>query len=90
MDREKKIEVLRRANAQLRQENMELKGKLKISESANERLSSALEELKEVKVRWGKALGDLEKQRIEYSNLIDDLKKLKRVKIGFDELNERQ
>ena len=89
MNNKKKIETIRRRNADLNKQLEEMKFKIDFDSSLNmkgyEHAKELISELEPIKLKWNKELIELENKKNEYCNLIDDLNKIKKTMydIGF-------
>ena len=80
MSIEKKIEILRKRNMELQEENDQLKKQIKEIKSLGEKYI----ELDELKKKWESEIYKMNQLRSQYSSLIDNLKLLSSVKEKID------
>lgn len=80
MSIEKKIEILRKRNMELQEENDQLKKQIKEIKSLEEKYI----ELDELKKKWESEIYKMNQLRSQYSSLIDNLKLLSSVKEKID------
>jgi len=85
MNQGKTIELLRKRNTKLQEENEDLIKQLEKEKSNNEKVSATFQELEKLKNEWSKQIEAIKEQRKQYADLISELKKLKQVKITFEE-----
>lgn len=80
-----KIEILRKRNSNLQEENEKIKKQLEAEKKNSEKLSTILHDIENIKNEWEKELQIIKEQRKQYTNLITDLKSLQKVKNVLDE-----
>lgn len=85
MNQGKTIELLRKRNTKLQEENENLIKQLEKEKSNNEKVSATFQELEKLKNEWNKQIEAIKEQRKQYADLISELKKLKQVKVTFEE-----
>lgn len=76
MNLEKTIEILRKRNAKLQEENDNLKQQISEINNSSEIVSIKLKDLEDLKNKWNHEIELLQKQRKHYVTLITDIKKL--------------
>lgn len=82
MDIDKKIEMLRKRNAMLQEENESLRAQISQQNQGEDRYKKLCEQLEDLKARWEKEVSEIRSQRIKYEALIGDVKKAKDVLVG--------
>lgn len=82
MDIDKKIEMLRKRNAMLQEENEALKAQLSQQNQDKNRYKELCEQLENLKARWEKEVAEIKSQRVKYKALIGDVKKVKDILVG--------
>lgn len=82
MDIDKKIEMLRKRNAMLQEENEALKAQLSQQNQGEDRYKNLCEQLEDLKARWENEVSEIRSQRIKYEALIGDVKKVKDILVG--------
>lgn len=85
MDIDKKMEMLRKRNAKLQEENETLKAQLSQQSNDKDRYKKLCEQLEDLKARWGKEVSEIKSQRIKYEAMIGDVKKVKDVLVGTND-----
>lgn len=85
MNQGKTIELLRKRNTKLQEENENLTKQLEKAKSSNEKVSATFKELEKLKNEWNKQIEAIKEQRQQYADLISEVKKLKQVKVTFGE-----
>ena len=86
MDIDKKMEMLRKRNAKLQEENVTLKAQLSQQSNDKDRYKKLCEQLGDLKARWEKEVSEIKSQRIKYEAMIGDVKKVKDVLVGTNDL----
>lgn len=84
MNQEKTIEVLKKRNAKLQEENAKLKKQLNVMQDGNDKVSAMLKELEGLRSEWITQIEKLKEHRKQYSKLISDAKRLSRMKEEFE------
>lgn len=79
MDVNKKIELLRRRNALLLEENQALKEQISRQSSNEDRHSHLLEQLEILKEKWEQEIAGVKELKMRYETLIGKVKKTKDV-----------
>lgn len=79
MDVNKKIELLRRRNALLLEENQALKEQISRQNSNEDRHSHLLEQLEILKEKWEQEIAGVKELKMRYEALIGKVKKTKDV-----------
>ena len=74
-----KIEILRKRNSNLQEDNEKIKIQLAAEKKNSEKLSTTLHDLEDLKNKWQKELQIIKEQRKQYAELISDLKYLQKV-----------
>ena len=97
MDIDKKMEMLRKRNAKLQEENETLKAQLSQQSNDKDRYKKLCEQLEDLKARWEKELceqledlkarwekevADIKDLKIKYETIISDIKKAKDILMG--------
>ena len=84
MNQEKNIEVLRKRNTQLQEENAKLREQVKNIQKNDDRVTIELEKIEKLKDEWHKQIEAIKEQRKKYAELMTELRKLKKVKDAFE------
>lgn len=82
MDLEKRVELLRKRNMELQEENDGLKKEILRYTDDKNRYMELCNRLEELKARWEKEVSEIKSQRIKYEAMINDVKKVKDVLVG--------
>lgn len=82
MDINKTVELLRKRNATLQEENDRLKAQLQQQSDSDERYQKLREQLEELKDKWKEEISEMQKQRAQYAVLINDVKKARDILMG--------
>lgn len=85
MDIDKKIEMLRKRNASLQEENEYLKAQIMQQSKDENRYKKLCEQLEDLKARWEKEVSEIKSQRIKYEAMISDVKKVKDMLVGTND-----
>lgn len=80
-----KIEILRKRNSNLQAEIEKLKEQLEIEKKNNEKISTTLHDLENLKNEWERELQTIKEQREQYTELICNLQSLQKVKNVLEE-----
>ena len=87
MDRFKKINMIRKRNAELTKQLEDIRFKLEFDSQLNmegyKRAKDLIEDLEKIKKDWLIALNDIDNKRMEYSYLINDLQSIKNIMINM-------
>lgn len=86
MDIDKKMEMLRKRNVKLQEENETLKAQLSQQSNDKDRYKKLCERLEDLKARWEKEVSEIKSQRIKYEAMISDVKKVKDMLVGTNDL----
>ena len=78
MNQEKNIEILRKRNVKLQEEQ------LKNIQSSNDRMTTELEKIEKLKDEWYEQIEAIKEHRKKYAELMTELRKLKKVKKAFE------
>ena len=82
MDIDKKMEMLRKRNALLQEENEHLKSQISKQSDDKNRYAALCEQLETLKDRWKKEIDALTALKIKYESMIVDVKKVKDILVG--------
>lgn len=82
MDINKTVELLRKRNAALQEENDRLKAQLQQQSDSDERYQKLRNQLEELKDKWKEEIAEMQKQRAQYAVLINDVKRARDILIG--------
>ena len=77
MDLEKRLELLRKRNMELQEENDGLKKKILRYTDEKVRYTELCGKLEELKKEWENEITEIKNQRVQYSSLLSDIKKIK-------------
>lgn len=80
------MEMLRKRNVKLQEENETLKAQLSQQSNDKDRYKKLCERLEDLKARWEKEVSEIKSQRIKYEAMISDVKKVKDMLVGTNDL----
>ena len=82
MDLEKRVELLRKRNMELQEENDELKKEILRCTDEKNRYLKLCDRLEELRKEWEKEIVEIKRQRVQYASLLSDIKKIKSSLMG--------
>ena len=82
MDIDKKIEMLRKRNASLQEENEYLKAQIMQQSKDENRYAELCDRLEVLRDNWEKEIAEIKSLRMKYESMIGDVKKVKDVLMG--------
>lgn len=82
MDLEKRVELLRKRNIELQEENDGLKKEILRYTDEKVRYTELCGKLEKLKKEWENEIAEIKKQRIQYSSLLSDIKKIRSSLLG--------
>lgn len=82
MDIDKKIEMLRKRNASLQEENEYLKAQIMQQSKDENRYVELCDRLEVLRDNWEKEIAEIQSLRMKYEAMIGDVKKVKDVLMG--------
>ena len=82
MDIDKKIEMLRKRNALLQEENEYLKSQIMQQSKDENRYAELCDRLEVLRDNWKKEIAEIKSLRMKYEAMVGDVKKVKDVLMG--------
>lgn len=82
MDLEKRVELLRKRNIELQEENDGLKKEILRYTDEKVRYTELCGKLEKLKKEWENEIVEIKKQRTQYSSLLSDIKKIRSSLLG--------
>ena len=82
MDIDKKIEMLRKRNASLQEENEYLKSQIMQQSKDENRYAELCDRLEVLRDNWKKEIAEIKSLRMKYEAMVGDVKKVKDVLMG--------
>ena len=82
MDIDKKMEMLRKRNAKLQEENETLKAQLSQQSKDENRYAELCDRIEVLKDNWKKEIAEIQSLKMKYEAMIGDVKKVKDVLMG--------
>ena len=82
MDIDKKIEMLRKRNASLQEENDYLKAHIMQQNKDENRYAELCDRIEVLKDNWKKEIAEIQSLKMKYEAMIGDVKKVKDVLMG--------
>lgn len=82
MDIDKKIEMLRKRNASLQEENEYLKAQIMQQSKDENRYGELCDRLEVLRDNWKKEIAEIKSLRMKYEAMVGDVKKVKDVLMG--------
>ena len=82
MDIDKKIEMLRKRNASLQEENEYLKAQIMQQSKDENRYTELCDQLEVLRDNWEKEITEIKSLRMKYEAMVGDVKKVKDVLVG--------
>ncbi len=82
MDIDKKIEMLRKRNAKLQEENEYLKAQIMQQSKDENRYTELCDQLEVLRDNWEKEIAEIKSLRMKYEAMVGDVKKVKDVLMG--------
>ena len=82
MDIDKKIEMLRKRNASLQEENEYLKAQIMQQSKDENRYTELCDQLEVLRDNWEKEITEIKSLRMKYEAMVGDVKKVKDVLMG--------
>lgn len=82
MDIDKKIEMLRKRNASLQEENEYLKAQIMQQSKDENRYVELCDRLEVLRDNWKKEIAEIKSLRMKYEAMVGDVKKVKDVLMG--------
>ena len=82
MDLEKRVELLRKRNIELQEENDGLKKEILRYTDEKVRYTELCDKLEKLRKEWENEIAEIKKQRIQYSSLLSDIKKIRSSLLG--------
>lgn len=85
MDIDKKIEMLRKRNASLQEENEYLKAQIMQQSKDENRYTELCDQLEVLRDNWEKEIAEIKSLRMKYEAMVGDVKKVKDVLMGTND-----
>lgn len=82
MDLEKRVELLRKRNIELQEENDGLKKEILRYTDEKVRYTELCGKLEKLRKEWENEITEIKKQRTQYSSLLSDIKKIRSSLLG--------
>lgn len=82
MDLEKRVELLRKRNIELQEENDGLKKEILRYTDEKVRYAELCGKLEKLRKEWENEIVEIKKQRTQYSSLLSDIKKIRSSLLG--------
>lgn len=82
MDLEKRVELLRKRNIELQEENDGLKKEILRYTDEKVRYTELCGKLEKLRKEWENEIVEIKKQRTQYSSLLSDIKKIRSSLLG--------